>query len=162
MAWGLPVRAIASGKVVGCWNEDPDNPTTEDLLPLCATVPEGELCRVWGGGNQLTIQQDDGNVGYYAHLMRGTLPPSIFPACLDSKNEVRVETGQVLGRVGNSGTAHRPHLHIAVEDYPLAFHSGGSVGWGHLDPGDTSPFHDLVGLGLGRSAAVRPSRRTAT
>lgn len=58
------------------------------------------------GGNNVMIRQDDGKEAYYAHLDQTPLV----------RNGQRVETGQQLGVVGDTGNAKGtgPHLHFGV------------------------------------------------
>lgn len=58
------------------------------------------------GGNNVMIRQDDGKEAYYAHLDQTPLV----------RNGQRVQTGQQLGVVGDTGNAKGtgPHLHFGV------------------------------------------------
>ncbi len=58
------------------------------------------------GGNNVMIRQDDGKEAYYAHLDQTPLV----------RNGQRIETGQQLGVVGDTGNAKGtgPHLHFGV------------------------------------------------
>ena len=58
------------------------------------------------GGNWVRIEHDDGSMAVYAHLQ---------PASLAVRAGQRVQTGQVLGRVGNTGYSTAAHLHFAVQ-----------------------------------------------
>ncbi len=154
VVWGLPVRAIASGTVTGCVNDIVDNPHPPDKLDFCGDKDATLPCYHSYGGNQVVVQQDDGEIGYYYHLQKDSLSPEIFPACKTTK--VRVTAGEMLGRVGNSGQSGGPHLHIQVGHRPLLFHSGASIRSNFVGPGDVSPFRDLLGSGLGRHVSIRP------
>jgi len=58
------------------------------------------------GGHNVTIQGDDGNYYYYAHLQDA---PRV-------KSGQQVESGRQIGCVGNTGNAEgtEPHLHLGI------------------------------------------------
>jgi murein DD-endopeptidase MepM/ murein hydrolase activator NlpD len=58
-----------------------------------------------GGGNQVRIRHDGGTETYYLHLS------SFGP---DVRAGARVDQGQMIGRVGSTGTATGPHLHFSL------------------------------------------------
>jgi murein DD-endopeptidase MepM/ murein hydrolase activator NlpD len=57
-------------------------------------------------GNFVRVLHDDGTIGLYAHLQRGSA--MIRPGD-------RVATGQTIARSGESGSATGPHLHFSVQ-----------------------------------------------
>src|SRR5690606_38035412 len=66
-------------------------------------------------GNFVVVDHHDGTYGTYWHLLAGSVPVAVGDA---------VVTGQVLGRVGNTGNSSAPHLHFDVRvdwelDYPM-------------------------------------------
>ena len=73
-------------------------------------------------GNMVQIQYDDGTTGLFAHLSN-----------VDVKEGDRVEAGQKIGNMGNSGNAYGNHLHYEMTDAngnrvdPIAYMNGGSV-----------------------------------
>lgn len=73
-------------------------------------------------GNMVQIQYDDGTTGLFAHLSN-----------VDVKEGDRVEAGQKIGNMGNSGNAYGNHLHYEMTDAngnrmdPIAYMDGGSV-----------------------------------
>lgn len=130
LAYGKPFYAMASGVVVGCWRNARENPPG-------SLHADASNKRMAGGGNHLWILQDDGNYALYAHAQPGSIPSSLCPhdavrfgspsngagtnpdidpnVAVPSSEQVRVSKGQMLGRIGNSGSSSGPHLHIHLE-----------------------------------------------
>jgi murein DD-endopeptidase MepM/ murein hydrolase activator NlpD len=57
-------------------------------------------------GNKIVIQHKDGLLTWYAHL-------SAFEAAVGDK----VQAGQLIGRVGNTGNTTGPHLHLEIRPH---------------------------------------------
>ena len=57
-------------------------------------------------GNYVRILHDDGTMGVYLHLMRGSVAV---------REGQRVEAGMQIGRSGNTGFSTGPHLHFVVQ-----------------------------------------------
>jgi murein DD-endopeptidase MepM/ murein hydrolase activator NlpD len=55
--------------------------------------------------NHVTIMHDDGSYAIYAHILHGSLNVALGQ---------RVEVGQVLARIGNTGYSTGPHLHFVI------------------------------------------------
>ncbi|HWW28183.1 MAG TPA: M23 family metallopeptidase [Caulobacter sp.] len=126
--YGKPFYAMASGVVIGCWRNAPEN------VPG-SYHPDYEAKKIAGGGNHLWIRQDDGVVALYAHAQPGSIPSNLCPheakLLVDNsitqgnpdirkeavvENGARVKAGQFLGKVGNSGASGSgPHLHVHME-----------------------------------------------
>jgi hypothetical protein len=145
VVYGKPFYAMAPGTVIACWRNAPEN--------IPGTLrPEVGAELIPGGGNHLWIKQDDGNFVLYAHAKPGSIPTSLCPnngtllpdsSEVGSKPSVRkwaavangahVTTGQFLGRIGNSGQASGPHLHVHMEknNMPVVM---------NFDHGMTQPF----------------------
>lgn len=75
-----------------------------------------QQCSLDGSGdaNRVVLAQDDGLVGYYWHLKKGTVTTKPVGS--------RVAVGEYLGIVGSSGWSTGPHLH-----FELRSSSGGAV-----------------------------------
>ncbi len=57
-------------------------------------------------GNFVRILHDDGTMGVYLHLMKGSV------AVQEGR---RIEMGELIGRSGNTGNSTGPHLHFVVQ-----------------------------------------------
>lgn len=97
MAVGIAVKAAAPGKVLAVRNEVSDRriETEKDR-----TAVSGIEC-----GNGVLLDHGDGWQTQYCHLRQGSV--AVKPGTL-------VETGTVLGLVGESGLASFPHVHLTV------------------------------------------------
>ncbi|WTP63557.1 M23 family metallopeptidase [Streptomyces phaeochromogenes] len=96
LSYRQPVVASAGGRVVEVQDGIADNPppVTPPVPPIEDTV-----------GNHVTLEVAPGRYLLYAHLK---------PGSLKVREGDRVESGQVLGLIGNSGNSTTPHLHFQV------------------------------------------------
>ena len=95
-SYGEPVYAPADGRIT-----DVVNSLTSDVM--------GERDRENPGGNLVILDLGEGKYFYVAHLMKDRIPVEIGQT---------VETGTLLGYIGNSGNTFFPHLHIHVQNKP--------------------------------------------
>jgi len=91
LVWDAEVFAPVSGVVVEVVGDAPD-------------VPPGPV-DLDAVNNLVGIQVHGAYYVYLLHLRQGSIPPEIVPGA-------RVEAGDRLGRVGNSGVSAEPHLHL--------------------------------------------------
>lgn len=105
--FGTPIHAAAKGKVVGVLDGIPETPA--------GTFPAG-ITAAEAGGNHVVVDIGDGRFAFYAHLQPGSIRVRVGD---------RVDTGQVLGLLGNSGNSDGPHLHFHVMDGPSPLASNG-------------------------------------
>jgi murein DD-endopeptidase MepM/ murein hydrolase activator NlpD len=110
--WGREIRAPAAGVVVRMQADVPDNPTPGAVIDLEAR-PEGHWAVL---GNGLVIDHGHSEYSLLGHLMKGSLMV---------REGDRVDAGQVVGRMGNSGHSSGPHLHYHLMDGPELFRSNG-------------------------------------
>ena len=103
--WGLDIVRCTDGK----------DSTTATICAIASGVIFAQRKYVkYGekspsGGNCVYILHDDGHtITKYLHLKGGSVPDWV-------KDNVRVEQGQVLGYMGNTGYSFGAHLHFQVE-----------------------------------------------
>jgi hypothetical protein len=144
IVYGTKIRAMEAGTVVGCWRNSPENNAGSKLQKLL----DGYIGL---GGNHLWILQDDGNYVLYAHAQPGTIPSNLCPHnnvyltnpdksnpwTQDGQvsNGVRIQKGQILGIVGNTGNSTGPHLHVHMQKAGAAVEI-------HFDHGQYAIFSD--------------------
>lgn len=113
--FGEPVHAVASGVVVAVADRQRDQRARNSWPALLWFSTVENILRSVGGvwaiiGNRVIIRHDDGG-GFtaYAHLKRGSVTVRVGE---------RVEAGQMIAEVGNTGNTTQPHLHIQLMDRP--------------------------------------------
>jgi hypothetical protein len=104
--YGAPVLAVASARVVAAADRFPDQIPTD---PRPVTLREAD-------GNYVILALGKGRYAFYAHLE---------PGSVRVRKGQRVRAGDVIGRLGNSGSSTGPHLHFHVMDRPSALDSDG-------------------------------------
>lgn len=94
---GADALAVTDGVVVGARDEFPE-PMPGVARP---SVPLADAT-----GNYVALELQSGRVAFYEHLSPG----------LAVKIGDRVRRGQIIGRIGSTGSASRPHLHFHLAD----------------------------------------------
>jgi murein DD-endopeptidase MepM/ murein hydrolase activator NlpD len=94
------IYSTTTGEVVSVIDTLPDN-----VPPNFPDVVSGALYRA--GGNQVVVKVSEGVYVFYGHLVRASIELHLGD---------RVEVGQPLGRLGNSGNSDAPQLHLQVMD----------------------------------------------
>jgi hypothetical protein len=106
--YGAEVTAVGPGRVVASRNDIPDN-TPVGTLPQPVTLDNA-------AGNYVVQSLPGRRYALYAHFQPGTV--RVAPG-------ERVQPGQVLGLVGNSGNSDEAHLHFHVANRPTLFAANG-------------------------------------
>lgn len=104
--FGAEVIAAGAGQIVETSDGMPENVPPQ--------LPPFDIETAFG--NHVVEELDDGRFVFYAHLATGSVRVAAGQ---------RVQRGQVLGQVGNTGHASVPHLHFQVTDGPDSFASNG-------------------------------------
>lgn len=99
--YGEPLYAVADGTVVSTRDGMPD-------IPPFTENPNLRSPRDYPGNN-VQIRLRPGVYAGYAHLQPGSV--RVRPG-------QRVRSGQMIGRVGNSGNTSGPHLHFGIQARP--------------------------------------------
>jgi murein DD-endopeptidase MepM/ murein hydrolase activator NlpD len=94
---GASVLAVADAVVVGL---------RDGVAEVAPGQPRPPLALADATGNYVALDLGAGRYAFYEHLEPG----------LSVKLGSRVRRGQVIGRVGSTGQASRPHLHFHVAD----------------------------------------------
>lgn len=97
-----PLLAVAEGVVVDLKDGIPEN---VPLSPNRAVPVTMETV----GGNYVILDLGGGRYAFYAH---------IIPGSIKVRKGDRVQPGQVIGLLGNSGNSDAPHLHFHLGDAP--------------------------------------------
>jgi murein DD-endopeptidase MepM/ murein hydrolase activator NlpD len=132
--FGLPVHAVAGGTVVVAVDSKPDIPPMTKNPGL--RTPEDYA------GNNVIVALGHGRYAVFDHLVRGSVRV---------RRGQRVRTGQVLGKLGNSGNTDGPHLHFGIQSRPdslsqnLPFEIDRFVLEGHAGPPPGPGALDIVG-----------------
>jgi len=100
LCYGVEVLAVAPGRVVEVMRDLPDQPP--GIAPANLTLPEI-------AGNHVILGLGGSRYAMYAHLA----PHSVSLHVGD-----RVQAGDKLGLLGNSGNTTGPHLHFQISDRP--------------------------------------------
>lgn len=97
--YGKPILAAADGTIVKVQDGIHDAPFVGygivDFLARSFT------------GNHVIIQHADREYGFYAHLIKGSIPVAVGDT---------VQRGQPIGRCGHSGHSSEPHLHFHLQN----------------------------------------------
>ena len=142
VVYGRPFHAVAAGEVIGCWRNAPENSVVgQKHSALGAQLMAGAGNHLWirhddgivalyahaiPGSIPAALCPHEGRLfDFSVPLFVGdpnVLPAAWVPAGVDPRQPTtadlrrpRVERGQFLGRVGNSGQSTAPHLHLHME-----------------------------------------------
>jgi hypothetical protein len=103
-AHGQPVFAAAEGEVALAVDGIEENEPSK--TPRRNPDSYNDANSIPMPGNHVVIKHAEGEYGFYAHLQPG----------LAVESGQRVERGQMIGLVGNSGESTEPHLHFHLAD----------------------------------------------
>lgn len=105
--WGRTIIAPAAGTVVVARNDRPGQPVlgVSDPKYFVAEFPNGG-----DPGNHVVIDHGNGEFSMLAHMQQGSVRV---------ETGARVEQGQAIGLLGNSGDTNSPHVHHQLQDGPL-------------------------------------------
>ncbi|WP_188113433.1 hypothetical protein [Nocardioides humilatus] len=108
LTWNLPLYAMGNGFVTSCFDGDPDHAPG----PIVDNPPNYGYYM----GNHLAIDYGNGETVVIAHNKEGSIPAGLCPGdedqTLHTGLHIAVHTGQLIGRVGNTGRSSGPHIHI--------------------------------------------------
>jgi murein DD-endopeptidase len=108
--YNAPIYSVGDGTVVEATDGLPENTPHSGKYAV-------DINFLNAGGNHVVVHIGNNLYVFYAHMR---------PGSLEVKLGERVKAGQVLGRVGNSGSSTEPHLHMHIVDHP-SFLAGNGV-----------------------------------
>ncbi|MDN5848862.1 MAG: M23 family metallopeptidase [Nitrococcus sp.] len=106
--FGDPIVSVSGGRVVETLDTMPEN---------TPPVPASDLTPYTALGNHVIVDMGEGRFALYAHMQPGSVAVTVGE---------RVRRGQLLGRVGNTGSSAAPHLHFHITDGAAAVASNGA------------------------------------
>ena len=145
--YGAPVMAAGDGVVVSTLDKLEDN--EPGALPDPRVFTELGIASV--DGNHVVIDHGNGLYSFYAHLQKGSVKVKVGD---------KVQAGDELGLLGNTGNSSAPHMHFQImngpsplgsEGVPYVFDSFKLAGVAH-------PTEDEFDKALFEGAATFPSR----
>ncbi len=112
--YGAEVYAVADGTVTGVLDDVDAN--APGVLPAHDPTLAAKLTVENVDGNHVILDLGDGVWAMYAHFEKGSVTVEVGD---------RVERGDVLGKLGNTGNANASHLHFQLMDGPTLLGSNG-------------------------------------
>jgi hypothetical protein len=109
--WGREILAPAPGTVVYARNDVPTNPHPGEEPGDNWYKPLHDPVMAFAG-NCVIIDHGNSEYSVMMHMQPGSIPVNVGD---------RVTTGQVIGKLGNSGDAFGPHLHYQLQSGPQLF-----------------------------------------
>jgi len=109
--WGREILAPAAGTVVYARNDVPTNPHPGEEPDDNWYRPLHDPVMAFAG-NCVIIDHGNSEYSVMMHMQPGSFTVKVGD---------RVATGQVIGRLGNSGDAFGPHLHYQLQSGPQLF-----------------------------------------
>jgi biotin carboxyl carrier protein len=106
--WGREIRAPAAGTVVYARNDVPENPHPGKAPDDNYYRPLHDPVNAYAG-NCVIIDHGNSEYSVMMHMQTGSVTVKVGD---------RVATGQVIGRLGSSGSAGGPHLHYQLQSGP--------------------------------------------
>jgi hypothetical protein len=105
--YGVDVYCAGPGKVVEVVRDQADE--TPGTNPAHITA-------LTAAGNHVIVEMEGKRYAMYAHFAPNSIPVHVGDS---------VKTGQLLGKLGNSGSSSAPHLHFQVMDQPSSLDARG-------------------------------------
>jgi hypothetical protein len=110
--WGREILAPAAGTVVYARNDVPNNRRQGERPDTSAYTALHDPSQAYAG-NCVIIDHGSSEFSVLMHLQQGSVIVKVGE---------RVTSGQVVGRLGNSGDSFGPHLHYQLQSGPHLFH----------------------------------------
>jgi hypothetical protein len=145
--YGAPVMAAGDGVVVSTLDKMENN--EPGALPDPSVFTELGIASV--DGNHVVIDHGNGLYSFYAHLQKGSVKVKVGD---------KVQAGDELGLLGNTGNSSGPHMHFHIMNGPSPLGSEGVpyVFDSFQLAGVANPTEDEFDKALFEGAATFPSR----
>ena len=101
-AWGQPLYATGDGTVVDAADVEPDNIRGGESF---FNVGKVKAAPMQFYGNYLVIDHGNGEFSLLGHIQKGSLSVKVGDG---------VKRGQLVARIGNSGSSNNPHVHYEL------------------------------------------------
>lgn len=144
VAWGMELYSPVDGRIIACWNgidDDEEDGSDPEACPGAPGDPDSPLnCQK--SGNMMVILTDDNHLVSLSHMKYQSIPIELCPNDngvvleVDPKptcnltgfqdvareltfldEPIEVMKGDFIGKVGVSGAAALPHLHLGTYEY---------------------------------------------
>jgi murein DD-endopeptidase MepM/ murein hydrolase activator NlpD len=109
---GREILAPAAGAVTYARNDVPNNPHPGGDFETNTNPALHDPVMAFYG-NCVIIDHGNSEYSLMAHMQQGSVTVKVGE---------RVSTGQVIGKLGNSGDSFGPHLHYQLQSAPQLFH----------------------------------------
>jgi hypothetical protein len=123
-----PIYSVAQGKVVDASDGMAENVPHSGKYAVAIDFNNA-------AGNHVVVEIAPHRYVLYAHMRPGTV---------QVKSGDRVRAGQILGRIGNTGSSAEPHLHMHIDDQP-SFLAGNGVPYAFTEGEASGPIDANVG-----------------
>ena len=113
VGWGREILAPAAGTVTYARNDVPNNPHQGPPPDDKWFAPLHDPVLAYAFGDCVIIDHGDSEFSLLAHLQEGSVTVKVGD---------RVVAGQVIGKLGSSGSSFGPHLHYQLQTDPRVLH----------------------------------------
>jgi hypothetical protein len=138
--FGDEVHSATAGTVVGVLDNVPETPAGS--FPPSITAEKA-------GGNHVVVAIGGGRYAFYAHLQPGSVRVKVGQ---------KVQVGQTLGLLGNSGNSDAPHLHFHIMSTPHPLEANG-IPYRFSNFTVEGTLANTAGIQEGEVAKVEPTER---
>jgi hypothetical protein len=141
--YNQPIYSVATGKVVDIADGLPENVPHSGKYAIATDFNNA-------AGNHIVAEIAPNRYVLYAHMRPGTVQVKVGDT---------VKVGDILGRVGNTGSSTEPHLHMHIDNQP-SFLAGNGMPYEFTQGSESGPVNANVSsptaIGFGPIGPQRP------